>query len=85
MVGFPRTVASATLFSRILEQVYTVERQVEPTAPLVDMPKGSPPPLTELYPDGQLSGHVCVVGLFLCCLHSHRVWFFMPGVCPLSW
>lgn len=61
MVGFPHTVAKATLFSRMMEKVYFEERIVRPESDLVEMPKGDPPELDKIFV-GKISGHVCVVG-----------------------
>lgn len=49
LVGFPRTVGQATLFSRFMERVYTKTEQVKPESDLIEMPKGEPPPLEKVF------------------------------------
>ncbi|KAL0482894.1 type II secretion system protein E [Acrasis kona] len=70
LIGFPKTTAKATLFSRVMEKVYDRTVDIEPTTELVEQPKGDPPNTTEVFRNmsssssgtGLGGGHVCIVG-----------------------
>jgi type II secretory ATPase GspE/PulE/Tfp pilus assembly ATPase PilB-like protein len=70
LIGFPKTTAEATLFSRVMEKVYSRTVDVEPSSDLVEQPKGDPPNVTEVFRNmsssstgtGLGGGHVCIVG-----------------------
>jgi type II secretory ATPase GspE/PulE/Tfp pilus assembly ATPase PilB-like protein len=70
LIGFPKTQAKATLFSRVMEKVYSRTVDVEPSSDLVEQPKGDPPNVTEVFRNmsssstgtGLGGGHVCIVG-----------------------
>eukprot|EP01080_Neovahlkampfia_damariscottae_P005460 gene5460-9278_t len=61
LLGFPNVEAKATLFSRVMEKVYTKTEKVIPEGDLVEMPKGDPPELDKIFV-GKIKGHVCVCG-----------------------
>lgn len=70
LIGFPKTKARATLFSRVMEKVYSRTVDIEPSSNLVEQPKGDPPNISEVFRhmsssssgNGLGGGHVCIVG-----------------------
>jgi len=72
LIGYPNTTAHATLFSRVMEKVYSKTVPVTPTSPLVEQPKGDPPDIAQVFQHnigsgsggsgGGGGGHVCIVG-----------------------
>jgi hypothetical protein len=73
LIGFPNVEAKATLFSRIMEKVYTKTEKVIPDGNLVEMPKGDPPELDKIFV-GKIKGHICVCGLKIKELKSRANW-----------
>lgn len=62
-IGYPYTTATATLFSRVMEKVYTKTVPVKPQSHLVEQPKGDPPDIAQVFRNTESGGgHVCIVG-----------------------